>query len=192
MQALCQLSYSPGKGGIVSTAQTVPLLPTSITRTLDTAHDDRGFSALRWRGHHYGRRELRSRRIAPEAFQVVEAPGRLVENVDDDVAVVEQDPGAVLHAFPSESPAADGRQSLFGALSQSQDMPPRRAAGNQEYIGDDQEVRHIQDDDPQTLLVVDCSGRRLCGGMSFRVQRNGAEPLLELPAHSDHTGAREA
>ena len=137
MQALCQLSYSPVGGWIVD-----PLLG-SAHRSGETGS------------------------IGPQPLQVVEVTGELVEDVDDEVAKVEQQPLGILPAFAPQHIASVLRHPLLGGFGEGEDVATRGSGSDDEHIGDDDEERHVEDRDPQPLLGVDGGSAGLGGRDGF-------------------------
>ena len=92
-----------------------------------------------------GSLDLEARRIAPQTLQLVVVPRLLIEEMDDHVAVVEEYPVPVLLALPPIRLASvGGLQSELDLVDERLDVPGRRARGDEEEIGDDDEIRYIE------------------------------------------------
>jgi len=105
--------------------------------------------------------------IGPQPLQVVEVTGELVEDVDDEVAEVEQQPLGILDAFAAQHLAARLLHGLLGGFGEGEDVTTRGSGSDDEHIGDDDEARHVEDRDPQPLLGVDGGSTGLGGRDGF-------------------------
>src|SRR5262249_38625401 len=86
-------------------------------------------------------------------FQRVILAGLLVEDVDDDVAVILRDPAARLVAFNAESPVADVMQRGVNLFGEGVDLATT-PAGDEDEIGvDGGDAPHVQHDDVAAFVV---------------------------------------
>ena len=75
-------------------------------------------------------------RISPEPLQIVELAGLLVENMNDHILVVKQNPVRLAGAFTVEHAHALRRQALFHAFGESPDLAEGVRAGDHEIVGE--------------------------------------------------------
>ena len=106
------------------------------------------------------------RRGVPEAFQVV--VGALIrrEDVDDDVAVIEQDPARFRFAFFSERLDPVLRDSLRDSVDYRLKLTDCLAAGEHEIIGEGRDITNVQQENVFRLPLrgrVDYLARQLVG-----------------------------
>ena len=93
--------------------------------------------------------------VSPQALQVVVRPGFGVEEVDDDVAEVQQHPLAILPALTPERLAVQRSERLLHLVGEGDHMAARGAGGDDEDVGDDQKLGDIEQGDANALLVDD-------------------------------------
>src|SRR5262249_61449646 len=101
-----------------------------------------------------------TRRVRPQAFELVVRARLVEEDVHDDVAEVEEHPGRVVEPFDT------GRRRgqlvvhrLLDLVDDRADLPDVRAARDHERVGDREDVTDIDGDDVAALL----GGRRRRG-----------------------------
>lgn len=73
-------------------------------------------------------------RVRPQAFQIVELPGFLGKNVDDDAAVIQQLPGIAPVAFPAEHLLPQLLQRVLGIVAERLDVGVGGAGADQKVI----------------------------------------------------------
>jgi hypothetical protein len=91
----------------------------------------------------------------PEAFEVVEGAFFGGEDVDDDVAVVHEDPAGVGLTLAAEGLCAVGFGRLFHRLDDGLDLAVGGAVGDDEVVGEGSDVADVQQEDILRLLVGD-------------------------------------
>jgi hypothetical protein len=121
---------------------------------------------------------LDPRSVGPEPFQVVELPGLVVEEVDDEVPIVEQYPLAVLDTLTAQHPLR--LQLGLDLVHQAAQMGARRAGGDDEQVGEDEEVGNVQDGGLFTLLLDDGGNRLPCGFDGLVVGCDVRSSLIQL------------
>jgi hypothetical protein len=95
--------------------------------------------------------------IGPEELEGVVIAGLSIEGVHDNVTQVQQDPFAVFDTFPAQWPSLHGLfEHPFYLGCQGLDLARRSTGRDHEDVGDDEQVRNIQEDNIKTLLVADC------------------------------------
>ena len=106
------------------------------------------------------------RRVAPEALQPVKPPRLLGEDVDDDVAEVDEDPA------PRRRPLDEQRlELLLGAhllddgVGDGVRLPLARGGAEDEVVGDRRQLRDLEHVEIERLLVE----RRVHGGLDSMV-----------------------
>lgn len=92
----------------------------------------------------------------------------------DDIPVVEQHPRAVFDAFAAKRTPIEFFQPLFHGFGKAHHMSTRGSGCNEEHIGDDDEPRYVEEDDPQTLLGIDRGGGSLGDRNALCWQRDGS------------------
>ena len=125
-------------------------------------------------------------RIPPQPFEVVVVPGRVVEDVDDDVAVVEQHPLGVIFALPPEWFSAVETQRLLHPVDERLHLAASVPRGDHEDVGDDEELVHVEQDDIDSLLLVE--GNRGSSGEGLSLCSDGDDCLStvgDVAAHND-------
>ena len=91
---------------------------------------------------------------APHLFQIVEAAHFRSEEMDDDVARVDQNPVATLRAFGRDAQDALILQLLAQMVGHGADLPGRAAGGNHHEVCDAGFVGEFDDDDVVRLVVL--------------------------------------
>src|SRR5437773_6919246 len=87
--------------------------------------------------------QLDARRADPQALEVVELPHRYVEDVDHDVAVVQQRPLRVRQSLGRERPLAERPQVLLDGLRDRLHLRVGAAAADDEVVGDRSEPARL-------------------------------------------------
>src|SRR6266550_2044643 len=104
-------------------------------------------------------RKLDDGGVAPQPLEVVVLPLRRREDVDDDVAKIQQDPPPLLAALGAPRPLAGRPQRLLHRLGDRFDLDPIGAAGDDEEIRDRSVLLDVQHDDALRKLGLG-GGRR--------------------------------
>ena len=76
------------------------------------------------------------RRISPEPLQIVELAGLLVENMNDHILVVKQNPARLAGPLAVPHAHACQRQALFHAFGEGPDLARGERAGDHEIVGE--------------------------------------------------------
>src|SRR5216684_42849 len=100
------------------------------------------------------------RRVAPQTFQAVEAAAVLCEDVEDEIAVVEQYPAA--GRGPFDEPGLDAvvlAELVDDAVGDGLGLTLRGGRAEEEIVGDGGELRYREDVEIECFLV-ECSGDR--------------------------------
>ena len=93
------------------------------------------------------------RGVGPQAFQPVVLTGRSLEEVDDDVAVIEEDPLRLGFAFVAQRLQVEVfAETLLDALGESLDVGSGGPGCDNEHVGQTKEVFDIEKDDVIALL----------------------------------------
>ncbi len=109
--------------------------------------------------------------IAPEPFEVVERSGFGLEDVDDHIAVIEEDPFGFGDAFLAGWAALEAFFELFGDLvGEALDLSVGAAGCDDEHSGDLEKVSDVQQREVGCFLVV-----QRVGGGAGQVDRFGGE-----------------
>jgi len=124
-----------------------------------------------------GRLGLQPAGVCPQPLQVVVAAGGGIEKVDDNIAVVQQHPLAVLVTLFSQRAPIGGLELVDHLFGKRQHMAPRGSGGNDEDIGNDQQPGNIEQGDLQALLVLDGRGRTFGGCDGLFVDGDWRLPL---------------
>ena len=85
--------------------------------------------------------------VAPEVVEVVEHTGVLVEDVDDDVDHVAEEPGLPLVAAAGDGGVAAGGAELLEVFHDGAHLPGAGAGGDDVVVGDGGEATDVEDDD---------------------------------------------
>src|SRR5437763_1820750 len=94
------------------------------------------------------------RRVAPQAFQPVEAAAVFGEDVEDEIAVVEEDPAARRAAFDQQRlDRVVGAQLLLHAVGDGLRLPLGHGRADDEVIGDRGQLGHLEHVEIGCLLV---------------------------------------
>ncbi len=139
MQVLCQAELQPPKGPALYQPLGGLRLPSRLLR-------------------------LRRRRlvfdpggVGPKELERVVVAGLPIEGMYDNVTQVQQDPLAVLDTFPAQRTPVHGLfEHPFYFGYQGLDLTRRSAGRNHKDVGDDEQIRNIQEDNIKTLLLADC------------------------------------
>jgi hypothetical protein len=91
--------------------------------------------------------------IRPKSLEVVVIALLRLEDVNDEVHVVQEDPAALSFALSSERLDLSARQSVFDLLGDGPDLTIRLAATDQEVVRNLEQAGHVEDDDPLGLLI---------------------------------------
>src|SRR5947208_16233937 len=103
--------------------------------------------------------QLDARRAHPQALEVVELPHRHVEDVDHDVAVVQQHPLRVRQSLDRERPLAERPQEvLLDGLRDRLHLRVGAAAADDEVVGDRGEPARLQHHQVVGLVVEGGAG----------------------------------
>lgn len=122
--------------------------------------------------------ELEAWRIRPEMLQVVVLPSLQVEEMDDEVPVVEEHPPSELGPLPTQRSPALLPELFLHLVDERLDMARRGAGGDEEQVGEDHELRHVEKRQVETLLVFDGGRGTTSGGDRFSAGNDVANPLL--------------
>jgi len=87
--------------------------------------------------------------------------------MDDEVAVVEQDPTTVVRSLPAERAIAKFTQPMLDIIGEAPHVAVRGPGSDHEHVGDNDEVRDVEKGNISALLVDDrfSSGTRRCFGV---------------------------
>ena len=125
-------------------------------------------------GLYAGQLQLDARSVGPQALEFVVVAGLRIEDVDDHIAVIEQDPtGEILTLAPQGTPVAGVLQLKLDVCDQRFYMAARCAGGDQEEIGQDDKFGYVEQDEVEALLIGNYLGRVLCGCDGFAVGADG-------------------
>jgi hypothetical protein len=99
------------------------------------------------------------RGVGPQTFQSVILTGWGLEEVDDDVAVIEEDPFGLRFAFVAKRFQVEVfAETFFDSLGECLDMRSGGPGCDNEHIGQNKEVFNIKQDDVIALLGEDGIG----------------------------------
>src|SRR5262245_62428189 len=96
---------------------------------------------------------VNSRCVRPEFFQRVVFARFRIEDVDDYVSVVLNDPLAGLVAFDGSATVADGTQGRVGFFGDGVDLAPTGAGGEDKEVIQGGDAPHVQDKHVAGLVV---------------------------------------
>ena len=99
------------------------------------------------------------RRISPKSLELVEVASRRLEEMNHDVAVVEQHPFGFRPALVAERLSSGLAKHLLDPVGQGLHVGSRIPGGYHEYLGDYEQISDFQQDDVLALLV----GDGICG-----------------------------
>ena len=97
--------------------------------------------------------KLQASGVQPQTLQVVVVPRRLVEAVDHYIAIVQKHPLTIFEPLAPQRTTVDCLELFLHFLGQRHDVAPRCAGGDDEYVGDDKQRRHIEDDQAQAIFL---------------------------------------
>lgn len=126
-----------------------------------------------------GRFEVDDGCIRPQPLELVVVPRLLIEHVDNHVAVVQQDPAGVLPALATKGQSLHlGFEFSLHIIRKRANMPIRGSGCDNEDVGDNQQLRNVEQRDIEALLVINRGGRRQGGCDGFRCRANCSVPSL--------------
>lgn len=100
--------------------------------------------------------------VSPEPLEGVEPAGRLLEDVDDDVAEVDEHPLPLGLSLDTEGLHAEVlAQTLLDVLAQSLNVGTGPARGDHEHVGEKEGALDVEQDDVGSVLGEDGVSRRL-------------------------------
>src|SRR5262245_16666491 len=102
--------------------------------------------------------QLDARRAGPEALEVVELAHGQVEDVDDDVAVVDQHPLSVRHALDGDRALTASAQIVLDRLGDGLDLRIGASGADDEVIRDRGDVAGLEHDQIVGLVVEGGAG----------------------------------
>ena len=132
---------------------------------------------------------LHLRGVGPQTFQPVVLTGSGLEEVDDDVAVIEEDPFGLRFAFVAQRFQVEVfAETFFDAFGEGLDMRSGGPGCDNEHIGQNKEVFDIKQDDVIAFLGED----GICGSSSqvFTSLFDGSLLSNDLPHHIACFGLR--
>ena len=98
-------------------------------------------------------------RLRPKLFQFIKLPAGGVEHVDDHVAVINEDPGAaVISLHPGGGDAVLFLELIFHLIAEGFHLGVASAAADDEIVGNDGLIRHVEDLDILSFLFVQDAG----------------------------------
>ena len=116
--------------------------------------------------------------VGPEAFEGVVLARLFEEDVHDDVAVVEQHPRAAFAPFlGARSRVGLLAQRLLDRFDDRADLTGIACTGDDEVVGDRDDVADFEDDDVVALLVVGGGGGNECPLRSVRGGSSGSSGM---------------
>jgi hypothetical protein len=139
MQALCQLSYSPGR-------------PKGTSLGSDP------------RNRKVGRDPVHLGGIPPETLEVVVVAGRGLKQMHDEIAVVNQDPLGFGKSLVAEGRSTLQLEQLLHSFGKRLDMGPGSAGCDYEHVGHNEEIPDLEQNDVESLLVGNGVGGQPSGG----------------------------
>src|SRR5262249_29422315 len=125
---------------------------------------------------------VQSRRIGPEFFETVVTACLRVEHMDDDIAVVLNDPLAGLVAFDAQADLALAAHGRVGFCGEGVELAAAGAAGQHKEVIQRSHPPHVQDDDITGLVVrshPSAQARTLEGDRRTRGRLNGYRCSLQ-------------
>ena len=108
-----------------------------------------------------------ARCVGPQPLQVIYGPCLLVEQMDDEVTVIKENPLAVFDTLTSQGALPDRLELTFDLVDEAAQMRTRRAGCDHKQVGYDEELGDIEDGGVFTLMVNDGCHRFSCGFDSF-------------------------
>lgn len=96
--------------------------------------------------------------VAPEQFQIVVIAAVGIEEVDDDVDVIDEDPGGLVIAGHAVAVMAEGGGALVDGVGDGADLPVGGAGGDDEVVADGAEAAQVEDDDVVASHLRDQAG----------------------------------
>ncbi len=87
-----------------------------------------------------GFRELDSWGVGPQPLEVIELSCLSIEQVDDEIPVIEQDPSAIVSALPAKWAVAEFTESELDVVGEASHMSVGGSGSDHEHIGDDHEI----------------------------------------------------
>ncbi len=107
--------------------------------------------------------------------------------MDDDVAIVENHPGPVIHTFAAKRSTVLLLEFHLRLLGEGYHMSSRSSAGNDKDVGEHDKAGNIQQDCFEALFVIDGNGRRLRGAGCLRMNcdEESAFPGWNVVPHND-------
>ncbi len=104
--------------------------------------------------------EFDNRRIRPQSLELVVVPGLLIKDMNNHVAVVQEHPSGVFPPLsPQRLPIEICLESALSVVGESPNVTIRCTRGDDKDVGDDQQLRDVEQHNIQPLLVID----RGCG-----------------------------
>jgi len=93
--------------------------------------------------------------IAPEAFEIVILAGAFAEDVDNEIAVIEQEPfGGAGFAFTMRKMTAVLVQALFNSLGDGAELRLALAGAEDEILGEGACLAQVKDDDIECVFIL--------------------------------------
>lgn len=93
------------------------------------------------------RRDGDASRVSPQAFQIVKLASFVREDVDQQIAVISQNPLGRLVAFHADGTVAVGLQLLLDGVTDRLDLADVRPRADQEVIGKRRDFTHVENPD---------------------------------------------
>jgi hypothetical protein len=85
--------------------------------------------------------------VRPQPLDIVEIPDGLVEDVNDDIGVIHEDPSGRLFPLDAEGQKAAFFHAFFDGLSNALDLPVGVAAADDGVVGEGGHLLHVQYND---------------------------------------------
>src|SRR5512136_988782 len=89
--------------------------------------------------------EIEARGVAPKAFEAVALARRRGEDVDDERAVIEEDPFGRFPPLDAERPVAGRLERGLDGLGDRGILPGRTAVGDDEEVGERRDLAQVED-----------------------------------------------
>lgn len=119
---------------------------------------------------------LDARGISPQALQAVEVPGGGLEHMDNDIAVVQENPLGLPFALFTKGTPPEGTELLLDVFGEALHMGTGGPGDDDEDVGDGDEIADTEEHDVHPVLVGEGVGGCSCqvggvqiGGVDVRV-----------------------
>ena len=104
----------------------------------------------------YRSRVVHSGCISPQALEVVVSPNVVLKQMNDQIAVIQQHPTCVLESFGAEWSPPLVSKTAFHLFGHALDLTVGGSGGDEEEVGDPDQLGDVEYDDLMPLLLVDC------------------------------------